>query len=164
MMETITLTIDGHDVETVAGRSILEAALEAGIYIPNLCYHPDLKPISACRMCVVEIGGHPDVATACNTPAEAGMVVKTRTARVDQIRRLATELLLSVHPPDCSTCPKYGKCEFQSLTQFLGVNGGRLRKRFKPMPVVTTNPLFLQDRSRCVLCGRCVRASGSRQS
>jgi formate dehydrogenase (NADP+) beta subunit len=158
MMKTIALTIDGHDVETAAGRSILEAALEAGIYIPNLCHHPDLKPIGACRMCVVEIDGHPDVVTACSTPAKTGMVVKTRTARVDQIRRLAAELLLSVHPSDCSTCPKYGKCEFQSLTQFLGVSGGRLRKRFKPAPVVTANPLFLQDRSRCVLCGRCVRA------
>ncbi|MFH0727720.1 MAG: FAD-dependent oxidoreductase [Pseudomonadota bacterium] len=158
MMKTITLTIDGRDIETAVGRSILEAALTAGIYIPNLCHHPDLKPIGACRMCVVEVDDHPDLVTACSTPAREGMVVKTKTARVEQMRRLAAELLLSIHPADCSTCPKYGKCEFQSLTQFLGVSGGRLRKRFKPTPIVSSNPLFLKDQSRCVLCGRCVRA------
>jgi NADPH-dependent glutamate synthase beta subunit-like oxidoreductase/formate hydrogenlyase subunit 6/NADH:ubiquinone oxidoreductase subunit I len=155
---TIVLNIDGHDVATEQGRSVLEAALEAGIYIPNLCHHPDLKPIGACRLCVVEIDGCDDVVTACTTRARAGMAVRTKTPKVEQIRRLAAELLLSAHPSECSTCPKYGKCEFQSLTQYLGVSDSRLRKRFKSVPVVTANPLFVHDRSRCVLCGRCVRA------
>jgi len=137
---------------------ILEAALDAGIYIPNLCHHPDLKPIGACRLCVVEVEGRIDILTACTTQAETGMLVKTKTPKVEQIRRLALELMLTVHPADCSTCPKYGKCEFQSLTQYVGVSNGRLRNRHKALPVNTTNPLFVHDLSRCVLCGRCVRA------
>ncbi len=157
-METIVLNIDGREIETQKGKTVLEAALEAGIYIPNLCHHPDLQPIGACRLCVVEIEGRQDIPTACTTPAEEGMVVKTNTSGVEQIRRLAAELLLAVHPSDCSTCPKYGKCEFQSLTQLLGVSAGRLRKRHKHAPVNTGNPLFLHDPGRCVLCGRCVRA------
>ncbi|MCL6476945.1 MAG: FAD-dependent oxidoreductase [Peptococcaceae bacterium] len=157
-LPVVLLNIDGHEVITDKGKTILEAALEAGIYIPNLCHHPDLKPIGVCRLCVVEIDGRQDISTACTTPAEEGMVVRTRTPGVDQIRRLAIELMLSIHPSDCSTCPKYGKCEFQSLTQLLGVNGARLRKRQKHFPVNTGNPLFLHDPGRCVLCGRCVRA------
>ncbi|GAB6156443.1 hypothetical protein JCM17380_51950 [Desulfosporosinus burensis] len=157
-METIVLIIDGLEVKTNKGKTILEAALDAGIYIPNLCHHPDLKPIGACRVCVVEIEGLPDILTACTTKAETGMVVKTKTPKVERIRRLAVELMLTVHPADCSTCPKYGKCEFQSLTQYVGVSNGRLRNRHKALQVNTTNPLFVHDLSRCVLCGRCVRA------
>ncbi|MBF0552712.1 MAG: (2Fe-2S)-binding protein, partial [Deltaproteobacteria bacterium] len=158
MTEKIALSIDGHDVETAKGRSVLEAALKAGIYIPNLCHHPDLKPIGACRLCVVEIEGTQELATSCTTIAEAGMVVKTKGAKVDKVRRLAAELLLSVHPSECSTCPKYGQCEFQSIIQFLGVSDTHLRKRLKTIPINSSNPFFLHDLSRCVMCGRCVRA------
>ena len=157
-VDTITLNIDGQEVVTEKGKTVLAAALDAGIYIPNLCHHPDLKPIGACRLCVVEIEGIQDLTTSCTTPAEAGMVVKIKSAKVDKVRRLAAELLLSVHPSECSTCPKYGQCEFQSIMQFLGVSDARLRKRFKAIPVNTSNPFFLHDLSRCVLCGRCVRA------
>jgi len=157
-LEEIVLEIDGLEVKTKKGKTILEAALEAGIYIPNLCHHPDLKPIGACRVCVVEVEGLPDLPTACTIKAKMGMVVKTKTPKVEQIRRLAVELMLTVHPADCSTCPKYGKCEFQSLTQYVGVSSGRLRNRHKALPVNTANPLFVHDLSRCVLCGRCVRA------
>jgi NADPH-dependent glutamate synthase beta subunit-like oxidoreductase/formate hydrogenlyase subunit 6/NADH:ubiquinone oxidoreductase subunit I/ferredoxin len=157
-VETIFLNIDGREVETGKGKTVLSAALDAGIYIPNLCHHPDLKPIGACRLCVVEIEGSQELSTSCTTLAEAGMVVKTTGAKVDKVRRLAAELLLSVHPSECSTCPKYGQCEFQSIIQFLGVSDARLRKRFKAIPVNSSNPYIIHDLSRCVLCGRCVRA------
>lgn len=156
-METIILHINGQEVETEKGKSVLEAALEAEIYIPHLCYHADLSSIGACRLCVVEIEGMPETPTSCATPAEAGMVVKTKTPKVDQIRRLAMELMLASHPSDCTSCPKYLKCELQSLAQYLGVSAERLRKRPKNIPVNTGNPLILHDFTRCVLCGRCVR-------
>lgn len=156
-METITLNINGHEVETEKGKSVLEAALEAGIYIPHLCYHADLPPIGACRLCVVEIEGVPETPASCATQAEAGMVVKTKTPKVDQMRRLAMELMLASHPSECTSCPKYLKCELQSLAQYLGVSAERLRKRPKNIPVNTGNPLILHDFTRCVLCGRCVR-------
>ncbi|MCL6479422.1 MAG: FAD-dependent oxidoreductase [Peptococcaceae bacterium] len=153
----MTLNINGQEVKTEKGKSVLEAALEAGIYIPHLCFHADLPSIGACRLCVVEIEGVPETPTSCTTPAEAGMVVKTKTPKVDQVRRLAMELMLASHPSDCTSCPKYLKCELQSLAQYLGVSAERLRKRPKNIPVNTGNPLIVHDFTRCVLCGRCVR-------
>lgn len=157
-METITLNIDGFRVETKKGKTVLQAALDAGIYIPHLCYHPNLPSAGACRLCVVEVDGMEDIPTACTTLATEGMVVQTKTEKVGKIRRLAMELILSTHPPECTTCPKYLNCELQSLAQYLGVVEQRLRRRPRIVPVNTGNPLFLHDLSRCILCGRCVRA------
>ncbi len=158
-MGRITLNIDGHEVEAEIGQTVLEAALGAGIYIPHLCYHPDLTPAGACRLCVIEIAGRSGIATACTTPVEDGMTVQTRTTRLNQSRRLALELMLAGHPADCTTCPKYLNCELQSLKQYLGVSDElRLKRELKPFTVNTANPLFLHDFGRCVLCGRCVRA------
>jgi len=112
-LEEIILNIDGHEVKTEKGKTVLEAALDAGIYIPHLCYHPDLTPLGACRLCVVEIEGMRGIPTACTTLATEGMAVTTKTPQVDQIRRLAMELMLAGHPPDCTTCPKYLNCELQ---------------------------------------------------
>lgn len=158
MDATIKLKIDGQEVESIKGKTVLAAALEAGIYIPHLCYHPDLSPLGACRVCVVEIAGMADMVTSCTTLAEEGMDVKTKTDGVAQVRRLAVELMMAAHPADCTTCPKYLKCELQSLAQYLGITDSRLRRRLRETPVNTMNPLFLHDLTRCVLCGRCVRA------
>ena len=157
-MEKITVNIDGQEVETTKGKSVLQAALDAGIYVPHLCYHPDLPSIGACRLCVVEIEGCEDTPTSCTTLAEAGMMVKTKTPKVDQIRRLAMELMMASHPSECTGCPKYMKCELQSLVQYLGISAGRLRNRLREVPVNTSNPLILHDFTRCIRCGRCVRA------
>jgi formate dehydrogenase beta subunit len=158
-VEEIILNIDGHEVKTEKGKTVLEAALDAGIYIPHLCYHPDLTPLGACRLCVVEIEGMRGIPTACTTLATEGMEVTTKTPQVDQIRRLAMELMLAGHPPDCTTCPKYLNCELQSLKQYLGISESlRMKRRPKAFPVNSSNPLFLHDLGRCILCGRCVRA------
>jgi len=99
------------------------------------------------------------IPTACTTLAAEGMVVKTKTPKVDQLRRLSMELMLAGHPPDCTTCPKYLNCELQALKQYLGITEEqRLKRRPKAFSVNTSNPLFLHDLGRCVLCGRCVRA------
>ena len=157
-MERIKLNIDGRDIETQKGKNILEASLEGGIYIPHLCHHADLSPIGACRLCVVEVEGVEGVPTSCNTPALDGMKVKTKTEKTDHMRRLAMELMLAGHPPDCGTCIKYLNCELQSLKQYLVSDHLSVKRRSKLFPVNTGNPVFAQDPNKCVLCGRCVRA------
>jgi formate dehydrogenase beta subunit len=156
--ETVILNIDGHEVRSIRGKSILETALESGIYIPHLCHHPDLPPNGSCRLCVVEVDGFEGPVVSCSTPAADGMNVTTRTERLDSLRRLAMELMFAGHPPDCSTCNKYLNCELQSLKQYFTLEDLRVRRRTKPFPIVTGSPLFVHDFSRCVLCGRCVRA------
>ena len=157
-METIKLTIDDRDVQTPAGTSILDAALAAGIYIPHLCHHPDLPATNACGLCVVESEGNRNPIAACTTAATGGMKIRTKTGKIDRARKLALELILSGHPSDCGTCNKYLNCELQSLKQYLTIEDLRVRTRPKPFPIVRDNPLFVHDFSRCVLCGRCVRA------
>ncbi len=157
-METIKLNIDGKDVETQKGNSILDASLGAGIYIPHLCHHPDLPPIGACRLCMVEVDGTDGLPTSCTTPVEIGMMVKTKSEKLDRVRRLALELMLAGHPPDCGTCDKYLNCELQSVKQYLGTENLRVKRRTKPFPINTGNPLFVHDVGRCIVCGRCVRA------
>jgi formate dehydrogenase beta subunit len=157
-LATLALIIDGRDIEAPAGTSILNAALAAGIYIPHLCHHPDLPSINACGLCIVEIEGAGNPVASCTGMAVEGMRVTTRTAKIDRVRKLALELILSGHPSDCGTCNKYLNCELQSLKQYLTVEDLRVRTRPKPFPISQGNPLFVHDFSRCVLCGRCVRA------
>jgi NADPH-dependent glutamate synthase beta subunit-like oxidoreductase/ferredoxin len=157
-LETIKLNIDGRDIETQKGKSILEASLEAGIYIPHLCHHADLSPIGACRICVVEVEGMEGLPTSCSTPVASSMIVKTKTEKIDRMRRLAMELMLAGHPPDCGTCNKYLNCELQSVKQYLGSGDLRVKRRTKPFPINSSNPLFVHDATRCIVCGRCVRA------
>jgi formate dehydrogenase beta subunit len=155
---TTVLTIDGRTVEARLGSSVLEAALEAGIYIPHLCDHPDLPPAGACRLCVVELEGTAEPVASCLTPVAEGLVVTTQSDGLAAKRRLALELILATHPPECGSCEKYLNCELQSLKQYLGVEELRIKRRAKLLPVTTTDPLFVYDPNKCVLCGRCVRA------
>ena len=155
---TVTLTVDGREVAAPSGVSVLDAALEAGIYVPHLCHHPDLPPGGVCRLCVVEIAGTDGVVASCSTPVTAGMSVRTQSDEISRLRRLAMELLLVGHPPECGTCQKYLNCELQSLKQYLGVEELRVKRRPKLLPVNDGNPLFVYDPNKCVLCGRCVRA------
>jgi len=157
-LETITLNIDGHKVITEKGKTVLEAALDAGNYIPSLCHHPDLSPLGACRLCIVEIEGIRGLPTACTTLAAEGMIVKTITPQIEHIRRIAMELILAAHPPDCLVCPQNLNCQLQAVAQYLGISEQRLRLRPKDIPLNTDNPLFEHDLDKCILCGRCVRA------
>ncbi|RKD30185.1 FAD-dependent oxidoreductase [Lacrimispora algidixylanolytica] len=157
-MEKISITIDGYSLEVDPGKSILNAALEADLYIPHLCHHPDLPDVGECRLCVVEIEGGGEIRTSCKTQVEDGMVIHTKTEKLNAMRRLSMELMLANHVDDCTTCPKYLKCELQSLIQYLEVSTSRLRRTLNSVPVNTSNPLFVRDLNRCVSCGRCVRA------
>jgi len=155
---TVTLTIDGRSVECQQGTSVLDAALEAGIYVPHLCDHPDLPPGGACRLCLVEVVGTEKPVPSCLTAVTHDMVVTTQSEMLTKRRRMAMELILATHPPECGSCEKYMNCELQSLKQYLGVEELTIKRRAKLLPVISANPLFTYDPNKCVLCGRCVRA------
>lgn len=152
------ITIDGKKLEVLEKKNILDCALENGIYIPHLCHHKNLSPLGSCRMCVVEVEGQDEIVTSCTLKAKDGMVIQTKTPKLEKMRILALELLLTGHPEDCSTCPKYGNCELQMLIQYIGPKTGRLKMRTKGFKMEEGNALLLHDMNRCVLCGRCVRA------
>ncbi len=154
----VTIQIDGREIRTEQGANVLEAALTNGIYIPHLCHHPDLPDIGSCRLCIVEVEGREGVCPSCKLEAEDGMKIRTDSEQISHLRRLSMELILAAHPEDCSTCPKYGQCEMQTLIQYMGVSATRMNTRVKGFPMNESNPLLIHDMNRCVLCGRCVRA------
>lgn len=154
----VKLTIDGKQVEAEEGASVLDAALAAGIYIPHLCKHPDLEAVGGCRLCSVEVDGSGHAVPACKTEVREGMVVDSKAASADRVRRMAMELMLATHPSDCTGCPKYGVCELQSMYQYMGVSAARWRCRARTVATDDSNPLITHMFTRCVRCGRCVRA------
>ena len=105
-MNEISINIDGRIIKARPDMTVLEAALKNGIYIPYLCYSPDLKPHGGCRLCIVEIAGEKGLPTSCTTPVSEGMVVRTSTPDIDEVRSNIIELILADHPLDCLTCVK----------------------------------------------------------
>lgn len=157
--KTVSLTIDGRGVRATADQSILWAALDNGVYIPNLCaIREKSEPHASCRLCFVEIEGKENPVTACTTPVAEGMVVNTRGAKALRLARTALELLLASHPVDCANCAKNGSCELQKIAKHLSVKlkTKRFRKILPELPIDSSSPLFIYDPNKCVLCGRCV--------
>jgi len=157
-MDTVTLTIDGREIEAKKGATVLEAATAAGIYVPALCSHPDLTPFGACRLCIVEIEKMRGFPPACTTPATEGMVVHTNTPKLQELRRNMLELILSEHPYSCLTCPNNLKCELQRVAHYVGLDKVTFPYTYKELPVHNEDPLIIRDYNLCILCGRCVRA------
>ncbi len=157
-MEEIRLSINGQSVVAPKGATVLEAALAAGIYVPTLCYYPDLKPYGACRVCVVEIEGMRGLPPSCTTPATEGMKVKTESEAITQVRKTVVELLIADHPADCLTCPSDRNCELQKVAAYLGMREIRLPRKAPVYSVDRSNPFFELDRNKCILCARCTRA------
>jgi formate dehydrogenase alpha subunit len=158
---TVTLTIDGIKVEVPEGTTVLEAAQKAEVYIPTLCHDPELKPYGACRLCVVEIEGMRGLPTSCTTPATDGMVVHTETPLVTLSRNATMELIMANHHGDCLTCAKNQQCELQKIAAYLGIEEQqfeRLRKSHVTVPIDDSNPAYIRDMNKCILCARCVRA------
>lgn len=152
------ITIDGREIEAQEGQSILDAALAADVFIPHLCSHPDLEAKGGCRLCSVEIEGMAEAVPSCMTKAEDGMKISISGPKADKIRKSAMELILATHPADCTGCPKYGKCELQSLYQYMGVSPERWRKKSRSVANDDSNPLISHLFTRCIRCGRCIRA------
>ena len=156
-MDTITLTIDGTEVKAKKGATVLEAAQQAGIYVPTLCWDADLEPYGACRLCIVEIEGMRGLPTSCTTPASDGMVVHTDTHQVNRVRRTTAELLIADHPGDCLTCSRNQRCDLQQVAAYLGITELRFKKTSREHPIDRSNPFFDRDMNYCILCGKCVR-------
>jgi bidirectional [NiFe] hydrogenase diaphorase subunit len=158
-MRTISLTIDGKTIKARAGQKLLWAALENGIYIPNLCAIRDKpEPNVACRLCWVEIEGEKGPVAACTVNANDGMVVNTRGEKALGLARAGFELLMASHALDCAHCPANGSCELQKIAGVIkcSLKPKRLRVLLRDLPIDDSNPLFTYDPNKCILCGRCV--------
>ncbi len=153
----IKIIINGKEIMAKEGANVLETALENGIYIPHLCYHPNLPEHESCRLCLVENLDTDEIIPSCSLKVKEGLNICTKNERIDKLRNLAMELLLAAHPEDCSTCPKYGQCELQTVIQYMGVSATRMRTRIKGFKE-KKQQLLIHDMNRCVTCGRCVRA------
>ena len=159
--EMITLTIDGYQVTVPAGTSLMRAAAENAINIPKLCATDSLEPFGSCRLCLVEIEGRRGYPASCTTPAEAGMVVRTQSAKLQEVRKGVMELYISDHPLDCLTCPANGNCELQDMAGVTGlreVRYGYEGANHLKLKKDESNPYFTFDSSKCIVCNRCVRA------
>ena len=159
--KTITLTIDGREVQAPENAMLVDAAKHGDVEIPVFCYEPKLgNPVGACRMCLVEIEGIPKLQTGCSTPVKDGMVVHTQSERVQDAQRSIVEFLLINHPLDCPVCDKGGECPLQDITFGWGPGLSRFvepkRHFVKPLEL---SPTIAIDRERCILCYRCVRFS-----
>jgi bidirectional [NiFe] hydrogenase diaphorase subunit len=156
-MTVKTLTINGRDISALADETILQAAQDAGIRIPTLCHLDGLTDVSACRMCLVEIGGINKLLPACVTQVEEGMKVLTHTPKLQEYRRMIIELLFAEGNHVCSVCVVNGNCQLQDLAIEVGMDHSRFAYRFPHREVDLSHPLFGKDQNRCVFCTRCVR-------
>ena len=157
-MTMVNLTINGKQIQAEQGAIILEAARAAGVYIPTLCYHPELRPEGACRLCMVEASGARTLVASCVYPVSEGMVVKTNTEKVREARKTVVELLLANHPKDCLCCQKSGDCELQKIAADLGLRKIRFEGgETKAHTIDCSNPSLVRDQEKCILCGRCIR-------
>lgn len=164
-MNRVSLTIDGKKISCRGGEKLLWAALDNGIYIPNLCATREAgEPFAGCRLCFVEIEGRNGPVTACTEPATDGMVVRTDGPKARRLARTALELILASHPVDCAHCAKSRSCELQKIAAHLGVKlkAKRFRRIERELPIDSSSPVFTYDPNKCVLCGRCVWACRDR--
>jgi len=162
--ESVTLTIDGYAVSVPKGTSLMRAAVDAGIKVPKLCATDSLEPFGSCRLCLVEIDGRKGYPSSCTTPAEAGMVVRTQTPKLQELRKGVMELYISDHPLDCLTCSANGNCELQDMAGVTGLRnvrygvGEAAGAHHTKSKKDESNPYFSYDPSKCIVCSRCVRA------
>ena len=157
-MGEITATIDGRQVKAKEGTTILEAARANGIEIPTLCYHQDLTPLGACRLCVVEVEGSRTLVGSCHTPITEGMVIHTRSDKVLATRKMIVELLLASHCGSCYMCEKANICELRQIAADLEVGLPRFQTRKNFYPLEDISPYIVRDLTKCIMCRRCVRA------
>jgi NADP-reducing hydrogenase subunit HndD len=155
-MDKVRVTIDGITVEVPSHYTVLEAAKEAGIDIPTLCYLKEINQIGACRICVVEIEGVRNLQTSCTYPVFDGMKVYTNTPKIREARKLNLELILSNHDRSCLTCIRNTNCELQSLSKKLGVDEIRFEGENIKYSIDNASPSVVRDPNKCVLCRRCV--------
>lgn len=153
----VKIKIDGVEHEVDEKKNLIDAAKDVGVEIPYFCYHPALKIVGMCRMCLIEIEGVPKIQAACNTPIKEGLSVITKSARVKEAREGTMEFLLANHPLDCPVCDKAGECDLQdnSFNSGKGFSRFEFEKRNIPQEQIGDNLLI--NHNRCIICYRCVR-------
>jgi len=157
-MDMINIKINDKAYSVPASYTILDAAREAGIKIPTLCYLKDINEIGACRMCLVEIKGARALQAACVYPVSEGLEIYTNSAKVREARRDTLELILSNHDKKCLTCIRNRNCELQTLAEELGVDGLRFEGENFKYDLDTSSTSLVRDNNKCILCRRCVSA------
>lgn len=157
MSDTVTITIDGKEIQAHAGQTILEAAQEAGVYIPRLCWKEGLEPWGGCRVCMVMANGRPT--PSCVQPVQQGMVIENETEQVQAWRRSVVEMLFVEGNHFCMFCEKSGNCELQATAYRMGITAPRYPYLWPKRTVDASHPDVMIDHNRCILCGRCVRTS-----
>jgi NADH-quinone oxidoreductase subunit G len=156
----LTLTIDGRQIDSPNGSTVIQAAERLGVFIPRYCYHPGLSIAGNCRICLVEVEKNPKLQIACNTPVTDGMVVHTKSPKAEDGRRAVLEFLLANHPLDCPVCDQSGECDLQNFYMNFGLYDPRFREqKVKKKKAVAIGPHVMLDQERCILCSRCVRFS-----
>ena len=152
----VNVTIDGIDIQVQERTTILDAARQAGIMIPTLCYWPELNEIGACRVCVVEVEGFDRLFTACNNTVDEGMVIHTNSKKAREARRMNVELILSEHNSNCATCVRSGNCSLQTIANDLNIQEISFEKHIPEAKPATGFPLE-RDYTKCIKCMRCVQ-------
>ncbi|ADQ40791.1 hydrogenase, Fe-only [Caldicellulosiruptor acetigenus I77R1B] len=155
-MEMVNITIDGKKIQVPKDYTVLQAAREAGVEIPTLCYLKGINEIGACRMCVVEVKGARSLQAACVYPVSEGMEVITNSERVRRARKVNLELILSNHDRSCLTCVRSGNCELQKLAEDLNVKQIRYEGENIRRPLDDFSPSVVRDPNKCILCKRCI--------
>lgn len=155
MSDIIKIVIDGKEIEAKQGQTILQAAVDNGIFIPTLCAFEGITPKASCRLCTVKVNGRP--MTACSTPAENGMEIENETAEINDIRKAIIEALFVEGNHFCPSCEKSGNCDLQAFGYRYHMMVPRFPYSFPQRPVDAQNDKLMLDTNRCVLCYRCVR-------
>ncbi len=155
-MENVNIKINGAEMSVPADYTVLQAARDAGINIPTLCYLKDVSATGSCRMCLVEVKGARALQAACVYPVSEGLEVFTNTPKVRNERKVVLELLLSNHAKECLSCVRNKNCELQTLTDELGITDIKFQGVMQEHSVDELSPSIVRDNNKCILCRRCV--------
>ncbi|ABB58587.1 bidirectional hydrogenase complex protein HoxU [Synechococcus elongatus] len=156
-MSVVTLQIDDQELAANVGQTVLQVAREASIPIPTLCHLQGVSDVGACRLCVVEVAGSPKLQPACLLTVSEGLVVQTRSPRLERYRRQIVELFFAEGNHVCAICVANGNCELQDAAIAVGMDHSRYPYRFPKRDVDLSHRFFGLDHNRCILCTRCVR-------
>lgn len=156
--EMVHLTINNIPLAVPKGTKIMQAAQKLGIDIPHLCYHEDQRIKARCRLCSVEVAGKRRLLAACSTEVWEGMEVHTDTQIVRDTQVAILQLMLANHHKDCLSCPRNQNCDLQRLCSRFNIQHSSLPSVCKEEPRIVTNPAIVRDPSKCIRCGRCIRA------
>lgn len=154
---TKMLTIDGANVPFDDGQTIMQAANEAGIYIPHLCHHPDFTPHGSCKLCSVNVNGR--ICSACTFPAAEGQQVLSNTAELNADRQKLTQMLFVEGNHFCPSCEKSGNCQLQAVAYHLNMLDNHFTHFYQQREIDASHPDILLERNRCIFCTLCIRAS-----